>query len=95
MDYPFTSKALIKIEKFKKSVNNYLAEVNMDNIIDILKIVPDFNEFMSISELYESSRMLAEKYQDIVEVIDVGVCLLFRVLWLGVKFISFVFTYYN
>jgi hypothetical protein len=71
MDYPFTSKALIKIEKFKKSVNNYLAEVNMDNIIDILKIVPDFNEFMSISELYESSRMLAEKYHDIVEVIDV------------------------
>jgi len=44
----------------------------MNYINDILKEIPDFNEFMSISELYESSNVLAKRHHDVVEIIDVG-----------------------
>ncbi|MGC9068271.1 MAG: hypothetical protein ACP5IZ_04720 [Thermoprotei archaeon] len=45
---------------------------NTINVMDVLRMVPDFNEFMNVSKLYESSQVLAKKYQDIVEIINVG-----------------------
>jgi hypothetical protein len=44
----------------------------MKHVIEVLREVPEFNEFMSVSELYESSSTLAKRYRDIVEVVDVG-----------------------
>ena len=41
-------------------------------IEDILRRVPEFNEFMSVSELYESSRALAGEFKDVVELVDYG-----------------------
>jgi hypothetical protein len=44
----------------------------MSFIEDVLRVVPEFDSFMSVSELYESSRALASEFKDVVELVDYG-----------------------
>jgi hypothetical protein len=44
----------------------------MSFIEDVLRVVPEFDSFMSVSELYESSRALVSEFKDVVELVDYG-----------------------
>ena len=41
-------------------------------VYDIINRIPDYKEFLTIKELYDSSRKLAREHNDIVELIEVG-----------------------
>jgi len=44
----------------------------MISIDSVLRVIPDFDSFMNVSELYGSSRALAAEFKDVVEIVDYG-----------------------
>lgn len=44
----------------------------MNIIKKIIEGVPDYNQFMSVAELNESSKQLRDTYPDLVELLEIG-----------------------
>ncbi len=46
--------------------------MNLENVLNIIKDVPDYQVFLTVDELKASSRQLAARYPDVVEILPAG-----------------------